>query len=149
MTIFHGLILGIIEGLTEFLPISSTAHLVLAGEWLRIPSSDFLKTFEISIQLDAILAIVVLYWKKIWSSWNLIGKLFHFNRDISSEDAIAEMDKDGFRPATLAELLALGEAQPELQKQFPIIALSSVCLATQKRNKKSLRTSSFVCLFYH
>jgi undecaprenyl-diphosphatase len=75
MTILHGLILGIIEGLTEFLPISSTAHLVLAGEWLRIPSTDFLKTFEISIQLGAILAVVILFWKKIWSSWNLIGKI--------------------------------------------------------------------------
>jgi len=75
MTIFHGLILGILEGLTEFLPISSTAHMIIAAEWLKIPSTEFLKTFEISIQLGAILAIVVLYWKKIWSSWNLIGKI--------------------------------------------------------------------------
>ncbi len=75
MTILHGFILGLIEGLTEFLPISSTAHLVLAGEWLQIPSSEFLKTFEISIQLGAILAVVVLYWKKIWSSWDLVGKI--------------------------------------------------------------------------
>ncbi len=75
MTIFHGLVLGIIEGLTEFLPISSTAHLIIAAEWLKIPSSEFLKTFEISIQLGAILAIVILYWKKIWSSWDLIGKI--------------------------------------------------------------------------
>ncbi len=75
MTILHGLVLGIIEGLTEFLPISSTAHLIIAAEWLKIPSSEFLKTFEISIQLGAILAIVILYWKKIWSSWNLIGKI--------------------------------------------------------------------------
>lgn len=75
MTIIHGLILGIIEGLTEFLPISSTAHLILAADWLRIPFSEFLKTFEISIQLGAILAVVVLYWKKIWSSWGLIGRI--------------------------------------------------------------------------
>jgi len=75
MTIFHGFILGIIEGLTEFLPISSTAHMIIAAEWLKIPSSEFLKTFEISIQLGAILAVVILYWKKIWSSWNLIFKI--------------------------------------------------------------------------
>jgi undecaprenyl-diphosphatase len=75
MHILQAIILGIIEGLTEFLPISSTAHLIVAGAWLQIPSSDFLKTFEISIQLGAILAVVILYWKKIWSSWNLIGKL--------------------------------------------------------------------------
>lgn len=75
MNIIHGLILGIIEGLTEFLPISSTAHLILAADWLRLPATDFLKTFEISIQVGAILAVVVLYWKKIWSSWDLIGKI--------------------------------------------------------------------------
>jgi len=75
MTIFHSIILGVIEGLTEFLPISSTAHLILAGEWLKIPVSEFLKTFTISIQLGAIVAVVVLYWKKIWSSWSLILKI--------------------------------------------------------------------------
>lgn len=75
MTIFHGIILGIIEGLTEFLPISSTAHLILASDWLRIPSTEFLKTFEISIQLGAILAIVILYWKRIWSGWNILFKI--------------------------------------------------------------------------
>ncbi len=50
-------------------------------------------------------------------------KLFHFGRDISSENAIKEMKKEGFQPATLPELLVLGETQPELQKEFPIVAL--------------------------
>lgn len=63
MTPFDALILGIVEGVTEFLPISSTGHLILASSLLQIPSSDFLKTFEISIQLGAILAVVVLYWR--------------------------------------------------------------------------------------
>lgn len=53
-------------------------------------------------------------------------KLFHFDRNILSEDAIREMEREGFRPGTLAELLTLGETQPELQKQFPVIALGSV-----------------------
>lgn len=75
MTIFHSLILGLLEGLTEFLPISSTAHLIIASSWLKIPTSEFLKTFTISIQLGAILAVVILYWKKIWGSFNSIGKI--------------------------------------------------------------------------
>ena len=54
------------------------------------------------------------------------SKLFHFNRDISSEDAIYEMDKAGYRPATLMELLVLGFLFPELQRQFPIVALGSI-----------------------
>lgn len=53
-------------------------------------------------------------------------KLFHFNRDISSEDVISEMDKAGYRPATLMELLVLGILFPELQRQFPVVALGSV-----------------------
>jgi hypothetical protein len=52
--------------------------------------------------------------------------LFHFNRNISSDDAIAEMEKAGYRPARIEELLALGASQPELQKEFPIVALGSV-----------------------
>lgn len=56
----------------------------------------------------------------------LKAKLFHFNRSISRDQIIAEMDKAGFRPATLSELLSLGEADPELQRQFPVIALASL-----------------------
>ena len=52
--------------------------------------------------------------------------LFHFNRTISSDDAITEMKKAGYRPASVEELLALGAAEKELQKQFPINALGSV-----------------------
>lgn len=54
------------------------------------------------------------------------AKSFHFNRDISSDDVISEMDKAGYRPATLMELLVLGFLFPELQRQFPIVALGSV-----------------------
>jgi undecaprenyl-diphosphatase len=71
MTFFHAGILGIIEGLTEFLPISSTAHLVLASALLKIPQTEFLKSFEIVIQLGAILAVVTLYWRYLWSHKNV------------------------------------------------------------------------------
>lgn len=63
MDFWDALILGVIEGVTEFLPISSTAHLILGAELLGIPSSEFLKSFEIAIQLGAILAVVTLYWR--------------------------------------------------------------------------------------
>jgi undecaprenyl-diphosphatase len=75
MTIIQSLILGIIEGFTEFLPISSTAHLLIAGELLKIPDGEFLKTYSISIQFGAILSVVVLYWRKIWNNVDLIWKL--------------------------------------------------------------------------
>jgi len=63
MDILQAALLGVIEGITEFLPISSTGHLILASELLSIPSSDFLKSFEISIQFGAILSVVALYWR--------------------------------------------------------------------------------------
>jgi len=75
MTIFQSLILGIVEGITEFLPISSTAHLIITGKLLALPSSEFLKTFEISIQLGAILSVVVLYWKRVWQNFSIVWKL--------------------------------------------------------------------------
>ncbi len=57
------IILGIVEGITEFLPISSTAHLILVSDLLRLAQTEFMKSFEIIIQLGAILAVVFLYWR--------------------------------------------------------------------------------------
>ena len=74
MSLLHAIILGIVEGITEFLPISSTAHLILASHLLRLAESEFVKSFEIIIQLGAILSVVVLYWSKFWN-WEVLKKL--------------------------------------------------------------------------
>lgn len=66
MSLINSIILGIVEGITEFLPISSTAHLVLVSRLLGIFQSDFVKSFEIIIQFGAILAVMLIYRKKIW-----------------------------------------------------------------------------------
>ena len=74
MTILESVILGIVEGATEFLPISSTGHLILASSLLGVFQIDFVKTFEIAIQLGAILAVIVLYFKSFFD-WRLLSKL--------------------------------------------------------------------------
>lgn len=61
MTVLQALILGCVEGVSEFLPISSTGHLILTGKLLGLSESEFLKSFEIAIQLGAILSVVALY----------------------------------------------------------------------------------------
>jgi undecaprenyl-diphosphatase len=71
----HAIILGLIEGITEFLPISSTGHMILASELLKIPETEFVKSFEIIIQLGAILAVVVLYFRKILKNRYLWSKI--------------------------------------------------------------------------
>lgn len=65
--ILKTIILGIVEGITEWLPISSTGHIILADEFINLGMSDsFMEMFEVVIQLGAILAVVVIYWKKLW-----------------------------------------------------------------------------------
>ena len=64
MDLFQAIILGIIEGFTEFLPISSTGHMIVASRFLGLPQSDNIKAFEVIIQLAAILAVVVIYKEK-------------------------------------------------------------------------------------
>lgn len=71
----HIFTLSLIEGVTEFLPISSTGHLILAAKLMKIPESNFVKTFEIVIQLGAIMAVVVLYTKEFLNI-KLLKKLF-------------------------------------------------------------------------
>ncbi len=65
--IIKTIILGIVEGITEWLPISSTGHLILVGEFLKLDKSDeFKEMFDVVIQLGAIMAVVVIFWKKLW-----------------------------------------------------------------------------------
>ncbi len=75
MSYIHAIILAIIEGLTEFLPVSSTGHMVLASSIMGIEKSDFTKLFEVVIQFGAILAIVVLYWKRFSQDFDFYLKL--------------------------------------------------------------------------
>ena len=71
MNFLHVILLGIVEGITEFLPISSTAHLEFVSHILGILQTDFVKSFEIAIQLGAILAVIIIYFKKLFQNFNI------------------------------------------------------------------------------
>jgi undecaprenyl-diphosphatase len=75
MNIIHAIILAIIEGLTEFLPVSSTGHMIIASSAMGIASNDFVKLFTVAIQLGAILSVVVLYFKRFFRSFDFYIKL--------------------------------------------------------------------------
>ena len=66
MTVLQTIILAIVEGLTEFLPVSSTGHMIITQNLLNIPSDDFVKAFTVIIQFGAILSVVALYWKRFF-----------------------------------------------------------------------------------
>lgn len=66
MNSFQAILIAIMEGLTEYLPVSSTAHMVFLSSYFGIQEDDFVKLFQVSIQFGAILAVVALYWKKFF-----------------------------------------------------------------------------------
>lgn len=66
MTVLQTIILAIVEGLTEFLPVSSTGHMIITQSLLGIPSDEFVKAFTVIIQFGAILSVVVLYWRRFF-----------------------------------------------------------------------------------
>lgn len=75
MDIIQTIIIAIVEGLTEFLPVSSTGHMIIAQQLLGVESTPFVKAFTVIIQFGAILSVIVLYWKRFFQSWDFYLKL--------------------------------------------------------------------------
>ncbi|MCD6557280.1 MAG: undecaprenyl-diphosphate phosphatase [Bacteroidales bacterium] len=76
MSWLHALIIAIVEGVTEFLPISSTGHMIITEKLLGLESDEFVNLFIVNIQLGAILSVVVLYWKRFFKSLKFYYVLF-------------------------------------------------------------------------
>ena len=106
MNLIHAFILGLVEGITEFLPISSTAHLIITSQLLRISQTEFQKFFEVFIQSGAIIAIVILYWKKILK-----------NKDLSKKILVS------FLPTALAGFILYKFIKDTLFQSYPIMLL--------------------------
>jgi undecaprenyl-diphosphatase len=108
MTYLEALILAIVEGLTEFLPVSSTGHMIIASAFMQINEKTFTKIFEVNIQFGAILSVVVLYWKRFFQSFEFYVKLFV-----------------AFLPAALIGFL-LGDVIDSLLENVVVVAIALV-----------------------
>ncbi|MFI5171348.1 MAG: undecaprenyl-diphosphate phosphatase [Chitinophagales bacterium] len=108
MTIFEAVILAVVEGITEFLPVSSTGHMIIASSLMGIADDPFTKSFTIAIQFGAILSVVFLYWKKFFQSVNFYFKLFV-----------------GFIPAAIAGFL-LGDTIDALLENVIVVAIALI-----------------------
>ena len=76
MSFLEAIILAIVEGITEFLPVSSTGHMIIVSSIFGIQSSEFVKIFTVNIQFGAILSVIMLYWKRFFQSIDFYVKLF-------------------------------------------------------------------------
>lgn len=75
MDVFQAIIIAIVEGITEFLPVSSTGHMIIAQSLLGVESTEFVKAFTVNIQFGAILSVIVLYWKRFFQTLDFYWKL--------------------------------------------------------------------------
>ena len=75
MNTIQAIIISIVEGLTEFLPVSSTGHMIITQGILGIKSDEFIKLFTVCIQFGAILSVLVMYWKRFFQTWEFYWKL--------------------------------------------------------------------------
>jgi undecaprenyl-diphosphatase len=112
MTLLEIIIISVVEGITEFLPISSTGHMIIASSLLGIAKDEFTKLFEVAIQLGAILSVVVLYWKKFFQAGRLA---FYFKLIVAVLPALVfgllfskEIDALLESPTTVAITMLLG-----------------------------------------
>ena len=76
MGLIEAIILAIVEGLTEYIPVSSTGHMIIASSFMGIQADDFVKLFTVCIQLGSIMAVVALYFKRFFQSVEFYYKLF-------------------------------------------------------------------------
>ena len=109
MTIIEAIILGIVEGLSEFLPISSTGHLILASALLKLQQTESHKVFEVTIQSGAMLAVVWIYRRQLTAGSDLLKKLcFAFLPTGVLGFALYKLVKSFFQPSLVSYMLIAG-----------------------------------------
>jgi undecaprenyl-diphosphatase len=136
LLLIKAVVMGIVEGLTEFLPVSSTGHLILTSSLLGLANDEIMKTFEVVIQSGAILAIVIVYWQLIVDSLGTLGTNANSRRLVTNIVV-------GFLPAAVIGFLAINFIKrhlfngPVVASAFIVGAL--VILWVERRTHKAPR----------
>jgi len=146
MSIIEAIILAIIEGITEFLPVSSTGHMIIGSSLMGIQSNDFVKLYTVVIQLGAILSVLVLYWKRFFQSLDFYFKLFvafipSAIAGLLFSDKIDELLES---PQTVAIALVLGGIVLLFIDRF--FRMNSIRDTKNVGYKEALLTGLFQCL---
>lgn len=144
MTIFESIIISIIEGLTEFLPVSSTGHMVIAQDLMGIESTEFVKAFTVIIQFGAILSVVVLYWKRFFCSWDFYLKLLIAFIPAAVLGLIFSDIIDAFLESSIvvATMLVIGGVVMLYVDKW----CSKIATSEEVTNKKAFKIGFFQCI---
>jgi undecaprenyl-diphosphatase len=119
MTLFHAFLLGIVQGLTEFIPVSSTAHLLISQELLGLSPGSQLFAFSVIIQLGTVLAMVMFFWKDIWNiATAFILGIYHRRPFENLNARLGWLVIIATIPAAIAGLLLKGIVQARFEDPF-------------------------------
>lgn len=125
MSIFEAIIIAIVEGLTEFLPVSSTGHMIIAQKILGVESTEFVKAFTVIIQFGAILSVIVLYWKRFFNvNKDVPDNVTGVNRLLKKYDFYWKL-LIGFIPAALLGFL-FSDIIDDLLESVKVVAIMLV-----------------------
>lgn len=144
--IINAIILGIVQGVTEFLPISSTGHLILVDEFLQSFPADFGKAFDVVIQLGSILAVVIYFWKKLWP----------LNSSLSPDEKNSVLDLwkktiAGVLPAILIGGLLGSQIKEKLFNPFTVgvaLFIGGILLIWIESTKREIKIATISSLTY-
>lgn len=156
MTIFHSFLLGILQGLTEFIPVSSTAHLLIGQRLLGLPASDAMFSFLVIVQLGTVVSLFIFFWKDLWKiiQATIASIPFLFKRDARKLDTEARLGWYIFIatiPALLAGYLLKDAVEalfqtPLLEAAIRLFAAAILLTLAEWLAKKSRRLDSMTWL---
>jgi undecaprenyl-diphosphatase len=148
MSILQAIIIAIIEGLTEFLPVSSTGHMILTSSLMQIHEDEFVKTFEIAIQIGAILSVLSIYYKRFLVSIDIYLKLFvaFLPSGVIGFFAYKTIKTYLFNPITVSIMLILGGIVLILLDRWTEKRKSNYAELENISYKDALKIGFFQCL---